>query len=62
MSFSELNLLHIPLLIHYVSLTIMCCASNYQNNIEMAQGHISLSIFPFLVIYALPQKEGSAQL
>jgi hypothetical protein len=22
----------------------MCCASNHQNNIEMAQGHISLSV------------------
>jgi hypothetical protein len=55
MSFSELNLLHIPLLIHHVSLNIRCCAFNHQNNIEMAQGHISLSIvhlfhvYPFLV-------------
>jgi hypothetical protein len=30
----------------------MCWALNHQNNIEMAQGHISLSISPFLVIYA----------
>jgi hypothetical protein len=28
---------------HYVSSHIVCCASNHQNNIEMAQGHISLS-------------------
>jgi hypothetical protein len=32
---------------HYVSSHIVCCASNHQNNIEMAQGHISLSISPF---------------
>jgi hypothetical protein len=37
---------------HYVSSHIVCCASNHQNNIEMAQGHISLSISPFLVIHA----------
>jgi hypothetical protein len=43
MSFSELNLLHMPLLIHHVSLNIICFAFNHQNNIEMAQGHISLS-------------------
>jgi hypothetical protein len=43
MSFFELNLLHIPLLINHVSLNIMCCASNHQNNIEMTQGHIFLS-------------------
>jgi hypothetical protein len=30
----------------------MCWALNHQNIIEMAQGHISLSISPFLVIYA----------
>jgi hypothetical protein len=30
----------------------MCWTLNHQNNIEMAQGHISLSISPFLVIYA----------
>jgi hypothetical protein len=30
----------------------MCWSFNHQNNIEMAQGHISLSISPFLVIYA----------
>jgi hypothetical protein len=37
----------------------MCCASNHQNNIEMAQGHISLSISPFLVIYANTSKSNS---
>jgi hypothetical protein len=37
---------------HYVSSHIVCCASNHQNNIEIAQGHISLSISPLLVIYA----------
>jgi hypothetical protein len=30
----------------------MCWILNHQNIIEMAQGHISLSISPFLVIYA----------
>jgi hypothetical protein len=30
----------------------MCWALNHQNIIEIAQGHISLSISPFLVIYA----------
>jgi hypothetical protein len=37
----------------------VCCASNHQNNIEMAQGHISLSISPFLVIYANTLKSNS---
>jgi hypothetical protein len=40
----KLNLLHVPLLICHVSLNIMCCAFSHQNNIEMAQGHISLSL------------------
>jgi hypothetical protein len=30
----------------------MCWSLNHQNIIEMAQRHISLSISPFLVIYA----------
>ena len=30
----------------------MCWALNHQNIIEIVQGHISLSISPFLVIYA----------
>jgi hypothetical protein len=30
----------------------MCWPLNHQNIIEIAQGHISLSISPFLVIYA----------
>jgi hypothetical protein len=30
----------------------MCRTLNHQNIIEMDQGHISLSISPFLVIYA----------
>jgi hypothetical protein len=34
----------------------MCWALNHQNNIKMAQGHISLSISPFLVIYANTSK------
>jgi hypothetical protein len=34
----------------------MCWALNHQNNIEMVQGHISLSISPFLVIYANTSK------
>ena len=44
---------------HHVSSHIMCCASYHQNNIEMAQGHISLSISPFLVIYANTLKSNS---
>jgi hypothetical protein len=34
----------------------MCWTFNHQNIIEMAQGHISLSISPFLVIYANTSK------
>jgi hypothetical protein len=34
----------------------MCWPLNHQNIIEMAQGHISLSISPFLVIYANTSK------
>jgi hypothetical protein len=34
----------------------MCLALNHQNIIEIAQGHISLSISPFLVIYANTSK------
>jgi hypothetical protein len=34
----------------------MCWALNHQNTLEMAQGHISLSISPFLVIYANTSK------
>jgi hypothetical protein len=34
----------------------MCWILNHQNIIEMAQGHISLSISPFLVIYANTSK------
>jgi hypothetical protein len=34
----------------------MCWASNHQILIEIAQGHISLSISPFLVIYANTSK------
>jgi hypothetical protein len=34
----------------------MCWTFNHQNIIEMAQGHISLSISPFLVIYANSSK------
>jgi hypothetical protein len=34
----------------------MCWALNHQNILEMAQGHISLSISPFLVIYANTSK------
>jgi hypothetical protein len=36
----------------HVSSHIVCCASNHENNIEMAQGHISLSVSSFLVIYS----------
>jgi hypothetical protein len=34
----------------------MCWTLNHQNIIEMSQGHISLSISPFLVIYANTSK------
>jgi hypothetical protein len=34
----------------------LCWAFNHQNIIEMAQGHISLSISPFLVIHANTSK------
>jgi hypothetical protein len=34
----------------------MCWTLNHQNIIEMAQGHISLSISPFLVIHANTSK------
>jgi hypothetical protein len=34
----------------------MCWALNHQNILEIAQGHISLSISPFLVIYANTSK------
>jgi hypothetical protein len=34
----------------------MCWALNHQNTLEMARGHISLSISPFLVIYANTSK------
>jgi hypothetical protein len=34
----------------------VCWALNHQNIIEIAQGHISLSISPFLVIYANTSK------
>jgi hypothetical protein len=34
----------------------MCWALNHQNIIEIAQGYISLSISPFLVIYANTSK------
>ena len=37
----------------------MCWALNHQNIIEMAQGHISLSISPFLVIYANTSKSNA---
>jgi hypothetical protein len=57
MSSSKLNLLHVPLFISHVTLNIMCCAFNHQNNIEMDQGDISLSISPFLVIHANTSKE-----
>jgi hypothetical protein len=34
----------------------MCWALNHQNTLEMTHGHISLSISPFLVIYANTSK------
>jgi hypothetical protein len=37
---------------HIINSLTMCRTLNHQNIIEMDQGHISLSISPFLVIYA----------
>jgi hypothetical protein len=37
----------------------MCWTQNHQDIIEMAQGHISLSISPFLVIYANTSKSNA---
>jgi hypothetical protein len=37
----------------------MCWALNHQNILEIAQGHISLSISPFLVIYANTSKSNA---
>jgi hypothetical protein len=37
----------------------MCWTLNHQNIIEMAQGHTSLSISPFLVIYANTSKSNA---
>jgi hypothetical protein len=37
----------------------MCWTLNHQNIIELAQGHISLSISPFLVIYANTSKSNA---
>jgi hypothetical protein len=37
----------------------MCWTLNHQNIVEMAQGHISLSISPFLVIYANTSKSNA---
>jgi hypothetical protein len=37
----------------------MCWALNHQNKIEIAQGHISLSVSPFLVIYANTSKSNA---
>jgi hypothetical protein len=37
----------------------MCWTLNHQNIIEMVQGHISLSISPFLVIYANTSKRNA---
>jgi hypothetical protein len=37
---------------HIITHSICVWALNHQNILEMAQGHISLAISPFLVIYA----------
>jgi hypothetical protein len=37
----------------------MCWTLNHQNIVEMAQGHIFLSISPFLVIYANTSKSNA---
>jgi hypothetical protein len=37
----------------------MCWALNHQNILEISQGHISLSISPFLVIYANTSKSNA---
>jgi hypothetical protein len=45
MSSSKLNLLHVPMLISHVSLSIMCCAFNDQNNTKWPKG-----TFPFQLL------------
>jgi hypothetical protein len=44
---------------HILNSLSMCWTLNHQNIIEMAQGHISLSISPFLVIYANTSKSNA---
>jgi hypothetical protein len=39
----------------------MCWALNHQNTLEMAHGHISLSISPFLVIYVNTSKSNKKE-
>jgi hypothetical protein len=51
--------LHFLLVWHIINSLNMCWTLNYQNIIEMAQRHISLSIFPFLVIYANTSKSNA---
>ena len=48
--------MHFLLVWHIINSLNMCWTLNHQNIIEMAQGHISLSISPFLVIYANTSK------
>jgi hypothetical protein len=50
--------LHLLFVAHNISLT-MCWTLNHQNIIELAQRHISLSISPFLVIYANKSKSNA---
>jgi hypothetical protein len=51
--------LHFSLHLAHNNSLAMCWSLNHQNIIEMAQGHISLSISPFLVIYANTSKSNA---
>jgi hypothetical protein len=48
--------LHFLLVWHIINSLNICWTLNHQNIIEMVHGHISLSISPFLVIYANTSK------
>jgi hypothetical protein len=54
--------LHFLLVWHIINSLNMCWTLNHQNIIEMAQMHISLSISPFLVIYANTSKSNATSI
>jgi hypothetical protein len=51
--------LYFLLVWHIINSLNMCWTLNHQNIIEMAQRHISLSVSPFLVIYANTSKSNT---